>query len=105
MEVMYWKIKREHTEEMIKVGELNKSLQRMEISGISSGAQETQRAKQGLSVLLIDMLYSVLVEFRCVCSRILRVQVWVVIVYNPTEGDVEEREKFWNDFEMVVGRV
>ena len=29
---MYWKIKREHTEEMIKVGELNKSLQRMEIS-------------------------------------------------------------------------
>ena len=76
-----------------------------ELSGISSGAQETQRAKQGLSVLLIDMLYSVLVEFRCVCSRILRVQVWVVIVYNPTEGDVEEREKFWNDFEMVVGRV
>ena len=48
----------------------------------------------------------------CVSSRILwvkfkfsKVQVCVVAVYGPTEVEIEERERFWNDLDRVVDRV
>ena len=37
--------------------------------------------------------------------KLSRVKVCVVVVYGPTEGQVEERERFWNDLDRVVERV
>ena len=28
-----------------------------------------------------------------------------MVAYGPTKGDVEEREKFWNDLDRVADRV
>ena len=29
----------------------------------------------------------------------------MVVIYGPNQGDVEEREKFWNDLDRVVDMV
>ena len=34
-----------------------------------------------------------------------RVKVCVVVGYGPNEGDVEERNRFWNDMERILDRV
>ena len=34
-----------------------------------------------------------------------RTKVNVVIVNDPIEGNVEEREKFWNDLDRIMDRV
>ena len=34
-----------------------------------------------------------------------RVKVCVVVVYGPTKGELEERERFWNDLEKAVDRI
>ena len=54
-----------------------------------------------------DFWHSGVVGYRRVCSRHLwlrvrfsKVKLFVVVVYDPTEGDVQQREKFW-----VVDRV
>ena len=48
-------------------------------------------------------------DFGYVSSRILwiklkfsRVKVFVVVGYGPTEGDGEERDKFWNDMDRTL---
>ena len=63
-----------------------------------------ERASEGVAVLLKDMWHSAVVKSRYVSSRILwfkfkfsRVKVSVTVGYGPTEGDGEERDKFWND--------
>ena len=55
--------------------------------------------------MMNDFWHSGVVGYRCVCSRHLwlrvsKVKLFVVVVYDPTEGDVQQREKFW-----VVDRV
>ena len=34
-----------------------------------------------------------------------RVKVCVVVGYSPNEGNDEERERFWNDFDRIGDRV
>ena len=55
-----------------------------------------------------------LIEFGCVSSRtlwvkfkFLRVKVclMVVVVYGPTEGSVEKRERFWKGLDWVLDKV
>ena len=48
----------------------------------------------------------------CASSRILwikfkfsRVKVCVVVRYSPSEGEGEERERFWNDMDRILDRV
>ena len=55
-----------------------------------------------------DVWRSAVIDFGCVCSRILwtkftfsRVKVYVVVWY----GDDEERERFWNDMHRIQDRV
>ena len=56
-------------------------------------------------VLKNDVWYIAAYDFGCVRSRTLwvkfkfsMVKLFVMVVYGPTEEDVEERERFWNDF-------
>ena len=60
--------------------------------------------REGMAVLLNNVWYIAVVEFRCVCIRFLwvklkfvRVKVCIV-VYSLTQGDNEKREKFWSRF-------
>ena len=46
-----------------------------------------------------------MIDFGCVSSRIIWVKVCVVVGCGPTEGDCEEKERFWNDLDRVVDRV
>ena len=41
----------------------------------------------------------------CVKFKFSRVKVCVVAMYSPTEGKVEERERFWDDFDGILDRV
>ena len=54
-------------------------------------------------------MYGSVVEFECIGSRILRISfqgLWcVVVVYDPTERDCKERERFYNELDIVVDRV
>ena len=65
-----------------------------------------------VAVLLNDGWHSAMVNFGCVSSRILwikfkfsRINVCGVVGYGPNEGDVEERERFWNDMVRTVDTV
>ena len=65
-----------------------------------------ERTRERVAILLNDVRHSAVIDFRCVSSRILwikfklsRVKVCVVVGYNPSEGDSEERE---NDYGRVV---
>ena len=49
------------------------------------------------------------IDFGCVSSRILwmnfkfsRIKVCVVVEYSPSEGDGEERDRFWNDMDGTL---
>ena len=60
---------------------------------------------KGVACLHNDLWCTATVEFRCDSSRLLWIKlsfvvfkVDVVIVYGPTEGDAERREKFWRVF-------
>ena len=51
-------------------------------------------------------------DFGCVTSRNLwinfkfsRVKLCIVVVYDPTEKNIEEKEKLWSDLERVVDRL
>ena len=62
-----------------------------------------------MAVLKNDVWYTVVVEFGCVSYRILwakfkfpRGKMRVVVVCGFTEGDVEERDRFWNYLYRVV---
>ena len=57
------------------------------------------------------MWHSAVIDFGCVTSRtpwvkFSRVKVFgvVVVVYAPTEGDFEDRVRFWNELDKVVNR-
>ena len=43
-------------------------------------------------------------DFGCVSSRILWVEVGVM-VYGLTQGEVKERERSWNDLDRVMDRL
>ena len=40
-----------------------------------------------------------------ITSKISKVKVCVVVVYGPSEGDGEERVKFWNELDRIVDKV
>ena len=53
-----------------------------------------------------------MIDCGCACSRILwaqlkfsKIKMCVGAVYYPTEGDVEERVRFWNYLDRVEDRV
>ena len=55
-----------------------------------------------------DVWHSAVIYFGYISSRTLwvkfkfsKVKVCVGVMYDPTEGNVEEREKFWNDFSLT----
>ena len=81
-------------------------------NGIIAGVQEMERAREGVAVLLNDVWRSAVVDFGCISSRILwiklkfsRVKVCVVVRYNPSEGDSEERNRFWNNMNRILDGV
>ena len=81
----------------------------MGVNCITAGVQEIERAMEGVAVLTNDERHSAVIDFGYVSAWDLQVQlkfsmvkICVVVVYGPTEGEVEEKEKFWNDLEMVV---
>ena len=60
-----------------------------------------ERARKGVAILLNEVCHSAVVDFGCVCSRILwinfkfsRVKDCGVVEYGPSEGDGEEKEGF-----------
>ena len=76
------------------------------------GVQEMERAGEGVAILLNDVWQGAVIDFWCVSSRILwiklkfsRVKVCEVVGYSPSEGDGEERDRFWNDMDMTLDRV
>ena len=72
-----------------------------------------ERAREGVSILLNDVCHSTVVDFVCVSFSIFwikfklsRVKVCVVaVVYGPFEGDVEQRDRFWDDMDKTLDRV
>ena len=69
------------------------------VNGIITCVQETERATEGMAILLNDVWHSALVDFGYVSSRILwiklkfsRVKICNVVGYGPNEGDGEERD-------------
>ena len=53
-----------------------------------------------------------MIDFECVSYRILwnkfkfsRVKVCVLVGYGPSEGDGEERDRFWNGMDRILDRV
>ena len=41
----------------------------------------------------------------CVKFRFSRANVCVVVGYSSSEGDVEKRDRFWNDMDRILDRV
>ena len=79
-----------------------------EVNGIIADVQEVERAREEVTILLNDVWHSAVIDIRCVSSRIFwfkfkfsRVIVCLVVEYGPSEGDGEERDRFWND----LGRI
>ena len=33
--------------------------------------------------------------------QVSKVEICVMVIYGPTEGDVKERERFWNDLDRI----
>ena len=69
-----------------------------------------ERAREDVAILLKVVWHSAVIYFGCVTSRILwnkivfsRVKVCMVIGYGHNEGDREERERFWNDMDRILG--
>ena len=63
------------------------------------GIQEIERTREGVAILMNGASHSAVIDFGYFSSRTLwikfkfsRVKVCVVVMYCPTEGDVEERE-------------
>ena len=59
------------------------------------------RAREGVTILMNDMWQSTVIDFGCAKFKFSRFKVWVM-VYEPIKGDIEEKEKFWNDLQRVV---
>ena len=71
-----------------------------------------ERAREGVAILLNDLWHSAVIDYGYVSSRILcikfkfsRVKVCVVVGYDPSEGDGEERDRFWKDMNRILDRV
>ena len=72
--------------------------------------KESERVREDVAVLMKDEQHSALIRFGFSISKILqrkfsKVEVCMVPVYGSTEGEVEERERFWNDLDWVVDTV
>ena len=74
------------------------------VSGIIVGVQETERARKSVAIFTNDECHSAVNDFGYVSSRTLwvkfkfsMVKACVVVEYSPTAGDVEEKERFWNN--------
>ena len=83
-----------------------------ELNGIIDGIQETEKAMEGVAILLNNVCQIAVVDFGCVSLRILcikfkfsKVKVYLVVGYSLSEGDSEERESYWNDLNRIVDRV
>ena len=82
------------------------------VNGFIAGVQEIEGAREGVAILLNDVWHRSGTDFGCVSFRTLwakfkfsRVKVFMVVVNGPTEGDVEERERLWNDLDRVIDRI
>ena len=70
------------------------------------------RTREIVAVLLNNVWHSAIIDLWYANSRILwikfkvsMVKFCVVVVYGPSEGDVEERDRFWNDMDRILDRV
>ena len=71
-----------------------------------------ERAREGVAILLNDVWHSAVIDFGLVSFRILGVifkfsgvKVCVVLGCGPSEGDGEERDRFWNEIGKILDRV
>ena len=60
-----------------------------------------ERLRKGVAILLNGVWHSVVIEFRCVSSKILwnkfrfsMVNIYVVVEHGSNEGNAKERERF-----------
>ena len=58
--------------------------------------------------MMNDEWHSAVIEFGCISPTVhwinfmfSKVKVCVMVVYGPTEGEAEEKEKFWSDLDRV----
>ena len=65
-----------------------------------------------MAIVLNNVWHSAVIDFGCVNFRILWikfkfswVKVCVVVGYGPSEGDGEERDRFWNDMDRTLDSV
>ena len=83
-----------------------------EVYDIIAGVQEIEMARQCVPVLMNDEGHSAMLDFGyassralCVNSKFSRAKICAVVVYGPTEKDVEGRERFWNNLNRVLDRL
>ena len=80
------------------------------VNGIIVGVQEIERDREVVTVLMNGVWHSILIDFGDISSRPLWVnfkfssRVCMLVIYGPTEVDVEGSEKFWNDLDRVIDR-
>ena len=70
------------------------------------------RIRERVAILFNYVWHSAVIDFGCVSSRIIwikfrfsKVKVCVVVECSPSEGDGEERDRFWNDMDRILDRV
>ena len=66
------------------------------MNGVIAGVQEFERPKEGVAILMCDMWHSAVIDFGCVSFkfRFSYIKLYVMVVFDLTEGDVEEKERF-----------
>ena len=71
------------------------------VNSIIAGVQKMERARKSVAILLSDVWHSAVIDFGCISFKILwikfkfsRVKVYVVVGYGPSEGNVEERDRY-----------
>ena len=71
-----------------------------------------ERTREEVAILLNGVWNSAVIDIVCVNSRPLwiklkfsRVKVCMAVGYGSYEGESEERNKFWNDMDMIPNRV
>src|SRR5678816_3429211 len=79
---------------------------------VCAGVERNERGREGVTILMSDLWYRAMVDFVCVSTRILmvkfkfeKVKVCVVVMYGPSEGNVEENTIFWDNLNDILDRV
>ena len=58
-----------------------------------------------MTILINVVWHKAVVDLGCVSPSFKGLKYVCVVVYGPSEGDVEERERFWNTLDRVADRL